>query len=74
MAKMPVMEAAVKILEDNQASQQTALYFLGWAYASEKRYGEATPVLTKAAALGGPTGAAAKDLLSKIRTATAAKK
>jgi len=68
-AAIPELQVARKAMAGNPASLSPVLYFLGFAYAKEKRYDEARPVLQEAVKLGGPYATPSQDILNKISPA-----
>jgi tetratricopeptide (TPR) repeat protein len=68
------LKAAVALLQDDPADQQSALYYLGYAYAKQNRKAEALAALQKAAAIDGPYAGPSKDMMAKINAAGAKKK
>lgn len=68
-AAIPELQAARKALAGNPAELSPVLFNLGFAYAKEKKYDEARPVLQEAVKLGGPYAAPSQDILNKISPA-----
>jgi cytochrome c-type biogenesis protein CcmH/NrfG len=59
------------MLKDSPPDLAAALYRLGFAYAKMERAADATKALTDAAQIAGPYQPLARDLLAKIRAASA---
>jgi hypothetical protein len=68
------LKAAVALLQADPADQQQALYYLGYAYAKQNHRADAVATLQKAEAIDGPYQGPAKEMLTKISAAGAAKK
>lgn len=68
------LKTATGLLQDDPQDQQTALFYLGYAYAKQNHKAEAVAALEKAAAISGPYQGPAKDMLAKVSAAGPAKK
>jgi tetratricopeptide (TPR) repeat protein len=68
------LKAAVALLQDDPQEQQQALFYLGYAYAKQNHKADAVATLQKAAGMNGPYQGPAKEMLTKISAAGAAKK
>ena len=66
-AAIPELQEAMKLLEGNDQALAPVLYFLGFAYAKERRHAEARTVLNEAVKIGGPYAAPSQEILRKIR-------
>ena len=65
------LRRATEQLKEDEASQQTAFYFLGFAYAKLNRAADAKAALGQAAGMPGAYQQPARDMLTKINAAQA---
>ncbi len=68
-AAIPELKSAVDLLGANPQAMAPALYNLAFAYAKEKRYADAKPVLARAVQIPGPFQQLSKDLSTKVNAA-----
>ena len=68
------LKVAASLLQDDPQDQQSALFYLGYAYAKQNHKADAIAALQKAAAISGPYQGPAKDMLAKVSAAGPATK